>query len=70
MIMIPHPETGNNHQYWNAKSFEKYGHVLVEQDNIAEELIPALEEVSDYKYETQRLPADVDLFREIYLLLG
>lgn len=23
MIMIPHPYTGNNHQYWNAKVFEK-----------------------------------------------
>ena len=23
MILIPHPHTGNNHQYYNAKIFEK-----------------------------------------------
>jgi UDP-N-acetylglucosamine--N-acetylmuramyl-(pentapeptide) pyrophosphoryl-undecaprenol N-acetylglucosamine transferase len=36
MILIPHPFTGNNHQYWNAVAFEKKGHELLEQKNISE----------------------------------
>lgn len=36
MILIPHPFTGNNHQYWNAKAFEKKGHEILEQKNINE----------------------------------
>lgn len=34
MILIPHPLTGNNHQYWNAVAFQKKGHELLEQKNI------------------------------------
>jgi len=38
MILVPHPHTGNNHQYWNAKAFEKKGHECILQENLTKEL--------------------------------
>jgi len=38
MILIPHPHTGNNHQYYNAKIFEKKGHECILQENLEKEL--------------------------------
>ena len=43
MIMIPHPHTGGDHQYYNALKFEKQGHDLVLQENLAKELPEVLQ---------------------------
>lgn len=33
-IIIPLPYAANNHQYWNAKEYEKTGDIILEQKNI------------------------------------
>ncbi len=33
-IIIPLPHSANNHQYWNAREYEKNGDILLEQKNI------------------------------------
>ena len=33
-IIIPLPYAAQNHQYWNAKEYEKHGDFLIEQENI------------------------------------
>jgi UDP-N-acetylglucosamine--N-acetylmuramyl-(pentapeptide) pyrophosphoryl-undecaprenol N-acetylglucosamine transferase len=33
-IIIPLPYAANNHQYWNAKEYEKNGDILLDQKNI------------------------------------
>lgn len=38
MIMIPHPHTGGNHQYYNALEFEGQGHDMILQENLSTEL--------------------------------
>ncbi len=38
MILVPLPESGNNHQYHNAKIFEKKGHECILQENLTKEL--------------------------------
>lgn len=36
LIIIPLPYSAGNHQYYNAKEYEKIGHILLEQKNIKE----------------------------------
>lgn len=33
-IIIPLPHAADNHQYWNAKDYEKNGDTLLEQKNL------------------------------------
>lgn len=64
MILIPHPFTGNNHQYWNAKAFEKKGHELLEQKDI-NELKDILEKYRTYKKSTEKRVVDRTIFDTI-----
>ena len=49
MFMIPLPESGNNHQYHNAKVFEQKGHTLLEEKDIHEQLAILLNTRRGYK---------------------
>lgn len=49
MILIPHPHTGNNHQYYNAKIFEKKWHECILQDNLEKELPEVLGKYTHFK---------------------
>lgn len=64
MILIPHPFTGNNHQYWNAKAFEKKGHELLEQKNISN-LCGVVEKYRTYKKSSQKMVVDRTIFDTI-----
>lgn len=64
MILIPHPFTGNNHQYWNAVAFEKKGHELLEQKNIGE-LEKTLEKYRTYKKSPEKRVVDRTIFDTI-----
>lgn len=64
MILIPHPFTGNNHQYWNAKAFEKKGHELLEQKDI-NRLKGILEKYKTYKKSTEKRVVDRTIFDTI-----
>lgn len=64
MILIPHPFTGNNHQYWNAKAFEKKGHELLEQKDI-DRLKEILEKYKTYKKPTEKRVVDRKIFDTI-----
>jgi UDP-N-acetylglucosamine--N-acetylmuramyl-(pentapeptide) pyrophosphoryl-undecaprenol N-acetylglucosamine transferase len=64
MILIPHPFTGNNHQYWNAKAFEKKGHELVEQKNISD-LADIVDKYRTYKKSSEKMVVDRTIFDTI-----
>lgn len=64
MILIPHPFTGNNHQYWNAKAFEKKGHELLEQKDI-NRLKEILGKYKNYKKSTEKRVVDRTIFDTI-----
>ena len=64
MILIPHPFTGNNHQYWNAKVFEKKGHQLLEQKDI-NRLQEILGKYKTYKKSTEKRVVDRTIFDTI-----
>lgn len=64
MILIPHPFTGNNHQYWNAKAFEKKGHELLEQKDI-NRLKEILEKYKKHKKSTEKRVVDRTIFDTI-----
>ncbi len=64
MILIPHPFTGNNHQYWNAKAFEEKGHELIEQKNITD-LASIVEKYRTYKKSSQKMVVDRTIFDTI-----
>ena len=66
MIMVPLPESGNNHQYWNAKSFEQYGHVLIEQHELAPKLVHALDSFKEKNTPTSEQKNIFDIYPEIY----
>lgn len=68
MILIPHPHTGNNHQYWNARAFEKKGHELLEQKNISE-LGGILEKYRDFKKSEEKIVVDMTIFDTITQIL-
>lgn len=68
MILIPHPFTGNNHQYWNAVAFEKKGHELLEQKNIGE-LEKTLEKYRTYKKSPEKMVVDMSIFDTIGQIL-
>ncbi len=65
MILVPHPHTGNNHQYYNAKVFEKQGHELISQDELKEKLPEVLGQYVTYKKPHERLPIDISLYEKI-----
>ena len=64
MILIPHPFTGNNHQYWNAKAFEKKGHELLEQKNISA-LRSIVEKYRTFKKSPEKMVVDRTIFDTI-----
>ncbi len=64
MIMVPLPESGNNHQYHNAKAFEKKGHELIEQKNI-DELKNVLKKYRTYKKIWEKRVVDTTIFHII-----
>ncbi|TXG75929.1 hypothetical protein E6Q11_05925 [Candidatus Dojkabacteria bacterium] len=68
MILIPHPFTGNNHQYWNAKAFEKKGHELLEQKNISD-LAHIVEKYRTYKKSSKKTVVDTMIFDTITQIL-
>lgn len=68
MVLIPHPFTGNNHQYWNAVAFEKKGHELLEQKNIGE-LEKILEKYRTYKKSSKKMVVDMSIFDTIGQIL-
>lgn len=49
MIMVPLPESGNGHQYHNARIFEKKGHTCVLQNDLTEALPGIVKKYSHYK---------------------
>ncbi len=65
MILIPHPHTGNNHQYHNAKIFEKKGHECILQDALTKELPRVLEKYVTYKKSITLPPPDLSVYQEI-----
>ena len=65
MILVPHPRTGNNHQYWNAKAFEKKGHECIPQDELAKALPGILEKYKNYKKSTDIPPLNLSIYEEI-----
>jgi UDP-N-acetylglucosamine--N-acetylmuramyl-(pentapeptide) pyrophosphoryl-undecaprenol N-acetylglucosamine transferase len=64
MILIPHPFTGNNHQYWNAVAFQKKGHELLEQKNISE-LVSIIEKYRTFKKSPEKRVVDRTIFDTI-----
>lgn len=68
MILIPHPYTGNNHQYWNAKAFEKKGQILLEQKNISD-LASLVEGYKSYKKTPLSFVVDSSIYDTIYWLI-
>ncbi len=64
MILIPHPFTGNNHQYWNAVAFQKKGHELLEQKNIAE-MKSLVEKYRTFKKSWEKRVVDRTIFDTI-----
>lgn len=64
MILIPHPFTGNNHQYWNAVAFEKKGHELLEQKNISD-LASIVEKCKTFKKSSEKIVVDMTIFDTI-----
>ncbi len=68
MILIPHPFTGNNHQYWNAKAFEKKGHELIEQKNIGD-LQGVVEKYRTFKKSPEKMVVDRTIFDTIGAVL-
>lgn len=65
MILVPHPHTGNNHQYWNAKAFEKKGHECILQENLKKELPWVLKKYEYYKKDTTTSSLDLSIYDEI-----
>lgn len=65
MILIPHPHTGNNHQYWNALAFEKKWHECILQENLTKELSWVLEKYTNYKKSTDIPPLDLSIYEQI-----
>lgn len=65
MILIPHPQTGNNHQYWNAKAFEKKGHELILQENLAQKLPMIMEKYKHFKKTPTKWVVDMTIFDTI-----
>lgn len=49
MILVPLPESGNNHQYHNARIFEKKGHECILQENLTKVLPMVLEKYKHFK---------------------
>jgi UDP-N-acetylglucosamine--N-acetylmuramyl-(pentapeptide) pyrophosphoryl-undecaprenol N-acetylglucosamine transferase len=35
-VIIPLPHSADNHQYWNAKEYEKKGDILLKQEKLSE----------------------------------
>jgi UDP-N-acetylglucosamine--N-acetylmuramyl-(pentapeptide) pyrophosphoryl-undecaprenol N-acetylglucosamine transferase len=68
MILIPHPFTWNNHQYWNAKAFEKKGHELLEQKNISD-LTNIVEKYRSYKKSSEKMVVNMSIFDTITQIL-
>lgn len=68
MILIPHPFTGNNHQYWNAVAFQKKGHELLEQKNISE-LADIVEKYRTFKKSPEKIVVDRTIFDTITQIL-
>jgi len=62
MILIPHPHTGGNHQYYNAKIFEKKGHECILQENLSKELPIVLEKYKGYKKPFKTEPLDMSIY--------
>lgn len=52
MILVPLPESGNNHQYHNARIFEKKGHECILQQNLTKVLPIVLEKYKHFKKST------------------
>jgi len=64
MILIPHPFTGNNHQYWNAVAFQKKGHELLKQKNISD-LASIVNKYRTYKKSSEKMVVDRTIFDTI-----
>lgn len=65
MIMIPHPHTGNNHQYYNAKIFEKKWHGCILQENLENELPEVLKKYISYKKPLTNKEYDMTIYQKI-----
>jgi UDP-N-acetylglucosamine:LPS N-acetylglucosamine transferase len=65
MILIPHPHTGNNHQYYNAKIFERKWHECILQEDLTKELPWILEKYKNYKKSTDIPTLNLSIYEEI-----
>jgi UDP-N-acetylglucosamine:LPS N-acetylglucosamine transferase len=63
--MIPHPHTGNNHQYWNAKAFESKGHEIILQKNMTESLLKILATCTAYKKKKISMKENLNIYKLI-----
>ena len=69
MILIPLPESGNNHQYHNARIFEKKGHECVLQENLNAKLSTILEKYRAFKKTPWKKIVDMTIFDTIAQIL-
>lgn len=65
MILVPLPESGNNHQYHNAKIFEKKGHECILQENLTKELPWVLGKYENYKKSANMSPINLSIYEQI-----
>lgn len=65
MILVPHPHTGNNHQYYNAKIFEKKWHECILQENLEKELSGVLSQYTSYHKPALIPPVDQTIYTTI-----
>ena len=68
MILIPHPFTGNNHQYWNAVAFQKKGHELLKQKDI-NSLGTILRKIIEVNRKKTSKSVDFSIYENIYKIL-
>lgn len=65
MILVPLPESGNNHQYHNARIFEQKGHECILQENLNAELSTTLEKYRTFKKTWWKKVVDMSIFDTI-----
>lgn len=65
MILVPLPESGNNHQYHNARIFEKKGHECILQENLSAELATVLDKYRTFKKTWWKKVVDMSIFDTI-----
>ena len=69
IIMVPLPESGGDHQRYNAESYAKKGHILIPQDRLSDELVATLSSLHDSRKDPIIMPPSPTIMERVHRVM-